>query len=62
MIVEGSSFGGWETTQISVKMKLLTKNRRICNALKLLTKWHIHLNKAPSFPHDFSGNPDKYSN
>ena len=45
--------------------------------MRLLTKWHIHLNKAPSFafaklqtslkrftpffPHDFIGNPDSDS-
>ena len=29
---------------------------------KLLTKQHFCLNRTPSFPHDFSGNPVRYSN
>ena len=40
----------------------MTANRAQCAPCEALTKWHIHLNKAPSFPHDFSGNPDSDSN
>ncbi len=29
---------------------------------KLLTKQHFCLNRTPSFPHDFSGTPVRYSN
>ena len=30
--------------------------------LRLLTKWYFCLNRTPSFPHDFSGNPAYHSN